>query len=121
MNIIQTKFTKGLWRHHRNEIGDILITSGSRIIAVIYPDEEMSPCEISPEDVANANLLAAAPDMHDALLDAEAAIETLHGSIMQHHATNLCESRTLFDTANHQLQRLSNIRAARGKAEGRPV
>lgn len=119
-----TAFTKGLWnvQPNQNDHGDsIAICCGSHIIALIPPEEEALEGEWSAEDKANANLISASPDMHDAIWAAERTIERLHSAILGHHATSLCDSKTLVIIANESLKTLSELRAARGKAEGRPI
>lgn len=67
---METKFTKGAWSVQTIDISDyksmcIISEYEQKVIAHIY----LTPPKITEENIENANLLSAAPDMFNALKD----------------------------------------------------
>lgn len=65
-----TEFTKGPWSIHKKL--DFIVSSS---------DEEIADTSCSPNPQADANLIAAAPDLYEALVDVMAEISFLGNEV----------------------------------------
>lgn len=101
-----TEHTPGPWNvqpYQADQGESIAICAGSHIIALIPPEEEAREGEWSKEDKSNARLIAAAPEMLEALAE-------------------ILRNVSPWERADTMAGRLGGIaRAAIAKAEGRTL
>jgi hypothetical protein len=90
----ETKFTPGPWRANRTSVRALKRTVADCEFA------DVSPLRVHPEDMANARLIAAAPDLYEALVA-------------------ITDQMELVGDARKDAPFIETARAAIAKAEGR--
>lgn len=101
----EAKFTKGEWS--TDDMG--IVESGNRIVCDTY-----MTCK---EDLANANLIAAAPDMYKALEDAAKELYILIDEVNDQRASQI-NSTTETEPDYYDMETVHNINVLLAKARG---
>ena len=66
----ETKHAPGSWSHHIGNTRDIVEDAKGDLVAVVYDGRNSPSCTMRPRQTANARLIAASPDLLEALLEA---------------------------------------------------